>query len=159
MAETYSAQTAACSLAASTVLKTAAALKASSTQPFRLVQLSVSCKATATGIITLQLLIGTISGGTAGAAPTIARVNGEAQNKSGQATVTGLYSAEPTWTKFGTNGTLIVYEAYLPLPTSPLFIQYPLGREGAYVKETNLLGVRMESTIATTVLLNISWEE
>lgn len=159
MAETYSAQTAAAPLAASTVLKTVVALKASSTQPFRLIQLSVSCKATATGLLTAQLLVGTVSGGTAGTAPTIARMNGEAQNKAAQATVTGLYTAEPTWTKFATNGTLIVASFYLPLPTSPFFIEFPLGREGGYVKETNLLGVRCESSIATTVLVNVAFEE
>lgn len=144
MAESYTFDEPNIALTAGTA-KTVMIAAAASTQPFRLILFSVGCDATATGLLKVEFLVGTISGGTAGTAPNKSRGNGEGWNKAPISTATGGYSAEPTWTKHASNDALAVKTLMLPLPTSPFEVEYPLGRE-FYVPVSNSLGIRLTST-------------
>lgn len=117
---------------------------AASTQPFRVIQFTVSCDATATGLLKVEFLVGTVSSGTTSTAPTIARLNGESMNKAAITTASS-YSAEPTYTKYANNGALNIKTIIIPVPSGPYDIEYPLGRE-FYCPESNVFAVRLTST-------------
>ncbi len=144
MAETYNFDEPNIALTAATA-KTVLICAAASTQPFRIIEFQVSCDAVATGLLKVEFLLGTISGGTAGTAPNKSRMNGEGWNKAPQTTGTGGYTAEPTWTKHASNDAIAIKTFILSLPTGAWDIEYPLGRE-FYVPESNSLGVRLTST-------------
>ncbi|MDE2022360.1 MAG: hypothetical protein KGI71_05630 [Patescibacteria group bacterium] len=144
MAECYNIDSPAVALTAGTA-KTVLIAAAASTQPFRVIEFQVSVDATTTGVLKVEFLVGTISGGTAGTAPNKSRMNGESWNKAPATTATGAYSAEPTWTKHASNDALAIKTFVLPLPSGAWDIEFPLGRE-FYVPESNSLGVRLTST-------------
>lgn len=143
MAETYQIDNPAIALTAGTAKSTLVAT-AASTQTFRPIHFSVSCDATATGLLKVEFLVGTASAGTTGTAPNVGRMNGESWNKA-PLTSASYYTAEPTYTKHASNGALAVKTLVIPLPSSTFEIEYPLGRE-FYVPESNLLAVRLTST-------------
>ncbi len=157
MAETYSAEKAAVALTASTA-KTVLGVKAGSTQPFRVIQLTVSCNATASGLLKVEMLVGTYTSGTTTTAPTIARMNGESWNKGAISTAVSC-SAEPTYTKNATNGALAVKTLDFVTPTGPYDIEFPLGREW-YCPKTTGVYIRLTSTtVSPTVWVNLCFEE
>lgn len=144
MAETYTFDQPNVALTAGTA-KTVTIAAAASTKPFKLVLFSVGCDATATGLLKVEFLVGTISGGTAGTAPNKSRANADAWSSASQTSGTGGYTAEPTWTKHASNDALAIKTMIVPLPATPFEIEYPLGRE-FYVPASNSLGIRLTST-------------
>lgn len=144
MAETYTLDEPNIALTAGTA-KTVLIAAAASSKPFRLILFSVGCDATSTGLLKVEFLVGTISGGTAGTAPNKSRANGESWNSAPQTTGTGGYTAEPTWTKHASNDALAVKTMIIPLPATPFEIEYPLGRE-FYIPGSNDLGIRLTAT-------------
>lgn len=158
MAETYTFDEPNIALTAATA-KTVLVASAASGKPFRLILFSVSCDATGSGLLKVEFLVGTISGGTAGTAPNKSRANGESWNSAPQTTGTGGYTAEPTWTKHADNDALAVKTMIIPLPSTPFEIEYPLGREW-YVPTSNDLGIRLTSqTVAPNSYTTIQIEE
>lgn len=143
MAECYSIENANIALTAATA-KSVLVATAASTKAFRVIQFAVSCDATTTGLLKVEFLVGTLTLGTTGTAPTIARMNGDAYNAAAQTTAS-YYSAEPTYTKHASNGALAVKTLMIPLPATPYDIEYPLGREW-YCPVSNVLAVRLTST-------------
>jgi hypothetical protein len=125
--------------------KTVLIATAGSTDDFRVIQLHASCDATATGLLKVEFLVGTISGGTTGTAPNKSRMNSDAYNLGPQTTATGGYTAEPTWTKHASNDALVLKTLIIPLPAGPYDIEYPLGRE-FYCPPSNSVGIRLTST-------------
>ena len=144
MAYTYTFDEPNIALTAATA-KTVLILAGASTTPFDVVLFSVGCDATATGLLKVEFLVGTISGGTAGTAPNKSRGNAASWNRAPLTTGTGGYSAEPTWTKHASNDALAIKTLIIPLPATPFEIEYPLGRE-FNVPESNSLGIRLTST-------------
>lgn len=157
MAECYSIENANIALTAGTA-KSVVVATAASTQPFRVIQFAVSNDATATGLLKVEFLVGTLTGGTTGTAPTVARMNDPAYNKS-PLTSASYYTAEPTYTKHASNGALVVKTINLPLPSTPYDIEYPLGREW-YCPLSNVLAVRLTSTtVGPNTWTNLCIEE
>lgn len=119
---------------------------AASTQVFDVTYFAVGCDATATGLLKVEFLVGTVSGGTGTTttAPNVARMNDAALGKA-PLTVATSYSAEPTYTKYANNGNLTIMTRIIPLPATPLEIEYPLGREFV-CPESNAFVVRLTST-------------
>ena len=144
MAESYTIDEPAIALVAATA-KTVVIAAAASTKPFRIIGFSVGCDATATGVLKVEFLLGTISSGTPGTAPNKSRMNGESWNIAPQTTGTGGYSAEPTWTKHASNDALAIKTYIIPLPVAPYELEFPLGRE-FYCPVSNSVGVRLTST-------------
>jgi hypothetical protein len=144
MAETYTFDEPNIALTAGTA-KTVIIAAAASSKAFRLIYIGVGCDATATGLLKVEFLLGTTSGGTAGTAPNKSRANGEAWNQAPQTTGTGGYTAEPTWTKHASNDNLVIHTLIFPLPATPHVIEYPLGREW-YCPPSNSLGIRLTAT-------------
>jgi hypothetical protein len=130
---------------------------AGSTQPFRVIQFAVSLDATASGTCKVEFLVGTTSGGTTSTAPNIARMNGESFNKAAISTAS-MYSAEPTYTKYSSNGNLVIKTMMLILPTSPFEIEYPLGRE-FFCPESNSLAIRLTASVGCNAYTSLSIEE
>ncbi|SRR5581483_6038689 len=157
MAECYSIENANIALTAGTA-KSVVVATAASTKAFRVVQLAVSCDATATGLLKTEFLVGTLSSGTTGTAPTVARMNSDAYNIAPQTTAS-YYTAEPTYTKHASNGALAVKTLVTPLPATPYDIEYPLGREW-YCPSSNVLAVRLTSTtVSPNTWVNLCIEE
>lgn len=143
MAEAYAIDQPNIALTAGTA-KSVLVATAASTQPFTVIQFAVGCDAVATGLLKVEFLLGTLTGGTTSTAPTIARMNSGAWNKAAITTASS-YSAEPTYTKHASNGALNIKTLLIPLPAGPYDIEYPLGRE-FYCPESNVLAVRLTST-------------
>lgn len=157
MAETYVADSPAIALTAGTA-KSTLVLSASSSQPFRLIDMLVSCDATSTGLLKVELLAATLSGGTTSTAPNVARMNGESMNKAPLITASS-YSAEPTYTKLSNNSAVAIRTWITPLPVGPFEIQYPLGRE-FYTTESDVCAIRLTSTtVSPNAYTSICWEE
>ena len=144
MAEAYLVDEPNIALTAGTA-KSVMIVSAASTQPLRIIEFCISCDAIATGVLKVEFLVGTISGGTAGTAPNKARMNGEGQNKSPLFTATGGYTVEPTYTKSANNDALAIRTKVIPLPATPFLVEYPLGRE-FYLPESNVFAIRLTST-------------
>jgi hypothetical protein len=159
MAEAYSVNTATGGIAlVAGTPKTVLGVKAGSTQPFRFIQLAVSCNSKTAGLLKVEMLVGTTTSGTTTTAPTIARMNGEAFNKAAISTAVG-FSVEPTYAKYTNNGTLVIKTLMFVTPTGPYDIEYPLGRE-FYCPVTNGVYIRLTSTtVSPTVWVNVCFEE
>src|SRR5215831_793097 len=127
MAECYIIDSPAVALTAGTA-KSVLVATASSGGPFRVIEFTVGCDATAAGLLKAEFLVGTLTGGTTGTAPPIARMNGEAYAVA-PTTTASLYTAEPTYTKHASNGALAIKTITIPLPAPPYDIEYPLGRD------------------------------
>src|ERR1700756_3230993 len=140
MAESYIIDSPNLALTAGTARSVLLAI-AASTQPFRVIQFTVGCDATATGLLKVEFLVGTTSAGTTGTAPVIARMSDSAYSK-GAVTTASMYTAEPTYTKHASNGALAIKTMIFPLPATPYDIEYPLGRE-FYCPTSNSLAVRL----------------
>lgn len=143
MSESYVIDSPAVALTAGTAKSVLVAI-AASTQPFRVIQFGVGCDATATGLLKVEILVGTLTAGTTGTAPNIARNNAEAYNKA-PLTTASLYTAEPTYTKHASNGALAVWTRIFALPCTEFELEFPLGRE-PYCPESNVMAVRLTST-------------
>lgn len=158
MAEAYTADAPNVALTAATA-KSVIIIAAASGSPIRIIQTTVGCDATATGLLKIEYLVGTISGGTAGTAPNKSRMNADAWNLAPNATVTGAYSAEPTYTKHASNDALALKTKIVPLPATPYDIEYPLGRE-FWVPASNDFAIRLTSTtVSPNSYTTIHWEE
>lgn len=124
----------------------------------KLTELSISCDAVSTGTLKVELLEGTITGGTTATAPNRSRGNIDAQAVAAGVTLTS-YSAEPTYTKLTNNDALAVRTYVIPTPFAPLVIEYPLGREYS-VPVSSVLAVRLTSTtVAPNSYTGIGWDE
>lgn len=157
MADLYIADNPAVALTAAAA-KSVMVLTASSSDNFRVVQFTVGCDATATGLLKVEFLVGTLTGGTTTTAPVIARMNAEAYNLAATTTATA-YSAEPTYTKHASNGALAIKTMIFPLPCTPYDIEYPLGRE-FYCPPSNVLAVRLTSTtVSPNAYTSLAFEE
>lgn len=157
MAETYVADNPNIALAATTP-KSVMVLTAASNGPFRVIDVLVSCDATTTGLIKVEFLSGTLTAGTTGTAPAVARMNGEGQNTA-PTTAASYYTAEPTYTKLTNNGALTIRTMVVPLPSSPFEIEYPLGRE-FYTPVSSVFAIRLTSTtVSPNSYTSVAWEE
>jgi hypothetical protein len=157
MSECYDIDSPAVALTAGTA-KTALLVTAAASQPFRAIQFTVGYDATAAGLLRVEFLVGTITGGTAGTAPNKARMNGSAYSRAPQATAT-MYTAEPTYTKHASNDALAIKTMIFPLPFAPYDIEYPLGRE-FYCPLSNVLAVRLlATTVSANAYVNLAIEE
>lgn len=157
MAECYAIENANIALTATTA-KSVLVATAASTKAFHVTQFAVSCDATATGLLKVEFLVGTLTGGSTSTAPTIARMNGEAYNIAAQTTAS-YYTTEPTYTKHASNGALAVKTLMIPLPATPYDIEYPLGREW-YCPVSNVLAIRLTSTtVSPNSWTNLAIEE
>lgn len=157
MAESFSAENANIALTAGTA-KSVVVLTTTSTSPMRVIEFTVSCDATATGLLKVEMLVGTLTGGTTGTAPTVARMTGGGYFDAPNTTAT-YYTAEPTYTKNSNNGALVVKTIVLPLPATTYDIEYPLGREW-YLPVSSVLAVRLTSTtVSPNTWTNVCWDE
>lgn len=157
MAQIYSAENANVALTAGTA-KSVVVLTPGSTQDLRIVQFTLSCDATATGLLKCEFLVGTLTGGTTGTAPTVGRMDVGGYFIA-PTTAASAYTAEPTYTKHASNGALAVKTLVFPLPCTPYDIEYPLGREW-YSPASNVLAVRLTSTtVSPNTWTNIAFEE
>lgn len=156
MAECYITDNPANALVATTA-KSVIVATAAAAEPFRVIQFTVGCDATATGTLKVEFLVGTLTGGTTGTAPPVARMNGDGWLAAAQTTIS-TYTAEPTYTKHASNGALAIKTMILPLPSGVYDIEYPLGREFA-VPVSNLLAVRLTASEATNAYTSLAFEE
>lgn len=143
MSESYVIDAPAVALTAGTAKSVLVAI-AASTQPFRVIHVGFGCDATASGLLKVEMLVGTLTGGTTGTAPNVARNNSEAYSKS-PLTTASLYSAEPTYTKHASNGALAIWTRIFALPATEFEIEFPLGRE-PYCPESNVMALRLTTT-------------
>ena len=157
MASGYSIENANIALTAATT-KSVLVATAAAGGPFKVIEFSVCSDATATGLLKAEFLVGTLSAGTTGTAPTIARVNVEAYARAATTTAS-YYTAEPTYTKHASNGALAVKTLMIPLPATPYDIEYPLGREWS-CPASNVLAIRLTSTtVSPNTWTNLIIEE
>jgi hypothetical protein len=113
-------------------------------KPLSIVQMTVGCDATSTGLLKVELLAGTLSGGTTTTAPNIARMNIDALSAA-PIFAASSYSAEPTYTKLANNGALAIKTMVFPLPMGSYDIEFPLGR-GFAIPVSSSFAVRLTST-------------
>lgn len=157
MAQLYAAENANIALTAGTA-KSVVVLTPGSTQDLRIVQFTVSCDAVATGLLKIEFLVGTLTGGTTGTAPTVARMDAGGYLIAPTSTAS-YYTAEPTYTKNASNGALAVKTIVNPLPATVYDIEYPLGREW-YSPASNVFAVRLTSTtVSPNTWVNVAFEE
>lgn len=157
MAQIYAAENANIALTAGTA-KSVVVLTPGASQDLRIVQFAVSCDATATGLLKVEFLVGTVSAGTTGTAPTVARMDAGGYLIA-PTTAASFYTAEPTYTKHASNGALAVKTLLIPLPATPYDIEYPLGREW-YSPASNVFAVRLTSTtVSPNTWTNVAFEE
>lgn len=158
MASAYGVDSGAVALTAATA-KSAVIVSAASNAPLKVIEFSFGCDATATGLIKVEFLVGTITGGTAGTAPNKSLMNSDAYQKAPLFTATGGYTAEPTYTKHASNDNLVVKTMMFAVPMTEFDIEYPLGREW-YLPESNVLALRFTSTtVAPNVFPHLNVEE
>jgi hypothetical protein len=149
MAETYSVDAPAVALTAGTAKTVVAFGPGSATA--RIVDLTVSCDAVATGLLKMELIRWTTNGTATSYTP--AKVNGEAQNRSAISSGYINYTVEPT-------SPTVVKTWELVLPTSPFELLGPLGREILYVVTSGYAGLRFTSTtVSPNVYANLQFEE
>lgn len=139
------------------VPKTVVAASAGTVQPFRVIQFTVGCDATTTGLLKAEFVLGTPAGGVQASAA-IARMNGESYNKAASTTAE-YFTTEPTYTKIALNNAPVIKTMIFPLPSGPYDIEYPLGRE-FYCPTGTLLAVRLTATtVSPNAYVTLAIEE
>lgn len=134
--------------------KTVGAILAGSSKPPTITEITVSSDGTS-GNLLVELIFGDNT--TAGTSTSFTPLQIRGQSETALATAAITYTAEPTTL------TVVKKLARLPMPTGPLIIQYPLGREptGVIAASTSgkLIGIRCTASVGCNVDGHIEFEE
>lgn len=123
----------------------------SSLVPVDLIDLTLGCDATATGLLKVEFCTFTTDG--TGSAYTPKPMNGEGNLCAATTTAKTAYSVAPS-------GTIVVLKTFMfPLPLGGFEIQLPLGRENSIPVSTKF-GFRLTSTtVSPNAYANLAFEE
>ena len=151
MQRDYSIDSGSVGLTAGTA-KTVFALKTGSVNPVDIIDLLISCDATTTGLLKVELVTWASANDGTGSAYTPKPWNGDAALVACATTAKTNYSVEPT--------TPTVLRTFVtPLPVGPAWNLLPLGRE-LTIPVSTILGIRCTSTtISPNVYISGVFEE
>jgi hypothetical protein len=129
--------------------KTVAGIAAGASKPVTVTEISVSCDGTS-GNLLVELVYGTNATNPPGTSSTAFTPVGGRNNQTENVESVGgvAWTAEPTVL------TVVRKLGRIPLPSGPLIVQYPLGREPSGVIAAGavgkFIGVRLTATVAVT---------